>query len=519
MADGTPVGFGGTGGGGTGGDDSDSFTNTEIEAANGRALGLSAAVAASWNTEVQRATANYNHVLSSGQSLGQGKQGWPRLSKVAKYDNLALGQGARPAVIDNGSPAIAGFSPVGGSTFQPLVARVQDVATGAYIADVDVADLTPGDFADADDEPEGETHLETAVNFARKQWLQYHGIESDTARRFIASACGVGGRSIAALSKGASPNLYKRVTDAIEIAYGLAQAEGKTYRIPAFCWLQGEANNATVKDTYKAALKAYRDDVHADILALTGQSPPPAFITYQTNGVYTSDVASLGVQMAQLECAEEEDNWYLATPSYAFTDRGGHLDANGYRWMGAQIGKVLHKVVTLGQDWKPLSPQRMRWRGREILMEFHVPEPPLVFESCYVGTNASSFPTKGFQPFVGGVAATVSEIAIVGDAVVRIVLADAIDGSPEVRMRYAGSATFSGNGNLRDSDPTVADEDYVYDPASGQLAGANIAAWSMSPIRCGTGASLSTKPLTPADPLTLRSKPNGNDYSRPPGGL
>jgi hypothetical protein len=48
--------------------------------------------------------------------------------------------------------------------------------------------------------------------------------------------------------------------------------------------------------------------------------------------------------------------WYLAAPAYPVTDKGGHFDPNGSRWLGLQMGKVFYETVVLRRRWKPLSP-------------------------------------------------------------------------------------------------------------------------------------------------------------------
>ncbi len=52
--------------------------------------------------------------------------------------------------------------------------------------------------------------------------------------------------------------------------------------------------------------------------------------------------------MAQWEASVEIPGLFLAAPCYPVTDKGGHLDANGYRWLGAQFGKAMHAVLDLG---------------------------------------------------------------------------------------------------------------------------------------------------------------------------
>ena len=64
------------------------------------------------------------------------------------------------------------------------------------------------------------------------------------------------------------------------------------------------------------------------------------------------------------------------------TDRGGHLDANGYRWFGEMLGKVYYQTKVQGKTFKPLQPTEiMREKlPNQVRIKYHVPVPPLVFD-------------------------------------------------------------------------------------------------------------------------------------------
>lgn len=438
---------------------------------NAENLSASLAVRGEFNTEVQRPTAKYNHYPSYGQSLMSGFEGWPALSKTSRnVGALMLGNSNRPAGASSSS-----YTPLGGSTLNPLAAVVQSISGATILTDVEVAALTPGDGN------EGESPDVGAMNFARKQFLQYFGVAQDTSRLFVTSNAAVAGRSIEQLSKGASPELYNRLIQATQAVKAIAVAESASYCIPAIFFMQGEYNynsfsgSDTTKEGYKSKLKAQSELWKSDLaVGVAGQTAPPAIITYQTGASYTSDTNDLAIGMAQWELSEEERNWYMATPIYPYTDKGGHLDPNGYRWVGMQLGKVLHRVSTLGQNWKPLSPRGMTIEGREILIDFHVPCPPLVFADPYVILAPTSYTDKGFRVLdaLGTIAITSVEIA--ADTIVRITLGRDVSGA--VKVQYASKTASNGNGNLRDSDDTVASENYEYQAGTGQYAGADIAA-------------------------------------------
>ena len=456
--------------GGFGGALGAAFGAATIAEHNSRNLAYSALLRSEFNSEVQRPVCKYNHILTTGQSLSTGQEGWPALSKSPQNGNLMFGDSVRPAL-----GGAAAFVPAGGAALKPMKAVVRDASTAALLTDAQVAALPAGS------QNEGESSDVGAVNYARKMFLQTYGLAADPSRLFVASNCGVSGRTIEALSKGSSPELYVRVTQAAQGVKTIANAEGATYCVPAIFFMQGEWNYVTTyggddtKAGYKAKLKKYRADIVADVcVGIAGQSAPPAFITYQTGASYTTDTNDLAIGQAQLELSEEERNWYLATPAYPYTDKGGHLDANGYRWLGMQLGKVFHRVVTLGQNWRPLSPRAITASGREVLIDFHVPHPPLVFDSPYVTLAATTYASKGFKVIDSSGVVPVVAVEIVADTVVRITLSRETVGA--VKVQYADKTVHNGNGNLRDSDPSVASENYEYTAGTGQYPESNIAA-------------------------------------------
>ncbi|CAN7332488.1 hypothetical protein LJR143_001683 [Pseudoxanthomonas sp. LjRoot143] len=446
------------------------FSQAEINALNAVAHSSVRNALAEFNTEVARPVWDYNHFIMYGQSLSTGQEGWPALSKVGRHGNLMLGNCSRPL-----SGSSAGWTSVGGvDVLQPLVAAVQDGA-GAVMSDAAVAALAPGA------QNLGEDPLVEMVNFAKHQHNLRLMVVNDTAHTFVGTSCGVSGKTIEQLGKGAAPELYLRMTEASSKVSLLASGQGKSYGVVGVAFLQGEYNyvtdfgGATSKAAYKANLSDLYDDIEADVVnAIAGQSAPPLFVTYQTGAAYTRDADGLSIGMAQWELSQERRNWVLACPVYPYTDKGGHMDANGYRWIGAQFGKVWHRVVALGQDWKPLSPISAIKRSREILISFHVPVAPLTFDLPYVQTTATDFPFKGFEVLDVNGNVTISSIAIIADSVVKIALAEDTDGT--VQVRYAGKDANNGHGCLRDSDPTVADASYVYEEGTGQYPAANIPA-------------------------------------------
>jgi hypothetical protein len=157
----------------------------------------------------------------------------------------------------------------------------------------------------------------------------------------------------------------------------------------------------------------------------------------------------------------------MVGPVYPYPDVNGHLDANGYRWYGELIGKVIYKTQVLGEKFAPLQPvklSRVEGNPNQIRIQYYVPVPPLVFDTH----TLLEMKDLGFELKVNNETKTITNIAIDDDCVV---LTSNADLTGTVQISYAGvnttlKGTFPdynarGNGNLRDSDDYGAFFTYV----------------------------------------------------------
>lgn len=442
----------------------------EISARAAAAQARSAELVATANHTAARPVWQFNHVIAYGQSLASGWEGWPALSVTPRHDSLMIGDS-----VNGTKESGATWVPAGEAAFRPLVATVMSNGSkGELLGDAAVAALKPGTAA------LGETVLEGALDFWRGRQLALRSTRGGDgfAGQFVASSCGVGGRSIEQLSLGATPPLFDRPRMAAQAGKRLADAAGGSYGVTALLWLQGEGNSVGTSCTadrgeYVRLSATLQADFNREIVAgIAMQDRSPAVFTHQVSGLYVRDANAMSIPMAQLDCAYGLPNWYLAAPAYPVTEKGGHLDPNGYRWLGQQFGKVMHKVLDLGEGWKPLHPLHATWRGTHVLVDFHVPHPPLAFSPCYVRTRPASFADGGFSVTDDDGRIAVRAAAVVADVCVLLVLERAPGANPT--LWYGGQAGHGGYGNLRDSDPTEASAVYEYRDGSGQYPGANI---------------------------------------------
>jgi len=406
---------------------------------NAENLAASAKVKKEGGGIVPGLTNDYNHIVFYGQSLSVGADSKQLLSTTPKEGNYMI------------SKAVA-FTGEKDAKFEPLVSGPK-----------------------ADSEPP----VVGTVNHLRK--LYSDAFPADSAKHgLVGSSLGVSGRSVEQLSKGGKAKHYDRVVNAINASKAAADLEKKSYGIAAICWMQGESNYSPggdwtpTKEGYKEKLLKLRADLNEEVAkGIAGQKEAPAFVMYQTGAAYSNDTNFLSIGMAQWEIAQEVPGVYMATPIYPYVDYGGHLTANGYRWVGAQFGKVLDKILVKGEDWKPLSPRSVKRDGRKITIDYHVPEPPLVFAAPYIGRKLSEIPPdKGFLLYDSSGIVDIESIRIVNDTIVEIIAKRDFDG--DAYVRYAGKTKYDGNGFLRDSDSTVAEDVYVFDPTTAQLPDENL---------------------------------------------
>ena len=124
--------------------------------------------------------------------------------------------------------------------------------------------------------------------------------------------------------------------------------------------------------------------------------------------------------------------------------------------------------MILGKDWQPLEPVSVERDGKTITIHFHVPVPPLVWETSFQPPHQSDDAWKqgnGFEINTSaGDKVTITSAEISGD---KVIITCATDPGPDARVGYAMIAEgahakmmtpYSGTfrwGLLRDSDPFV----------------------------------------------------------------
>lgn len=353
--------------------------------------------------------ADIAHVLSYGQSLSVGiGTGTTPLTTTQRFDNLRF---------------------VGG-------VRRQDTAEPASYAS-----LVPLIETAGGEESACETPIGGATDMVKERIASENGITySQQSYQLLGSAPGKGAATIAELSKPGT--LYSRFTNDVTYGYARAQALGKTYKVPAFFWTQGESDGATTN--YASLLSTLRGNVDADVKAITGQSDDVWCICYQT---------PRPAQALRFNAAMVLDSKIrIACPIYQLPSSDTvHLTATSSKIYGAYLGVAYKRLVIDGIDWKPMMPTTALRQGKVVDLKFNHHGTGLVFDTTAVPIQSN----YGFYLFdASNTPITISSVTITQWNTLRIVAATTIPSGAKLRYGFTdptiGAAGYA-RGNLRDN--------------------------------------------------------------------
>ncbi|HBQ6047861.1 TPA: hypothetical protein SI469_002515 [Escherichia coli] len=409
----------------------------------------------------QMPTADINIYIVYGQSFSVGTNSQVPLSVLNMFGNLMLGNSPRGSNYVSGTTSDQ-FGPVGNSNLNNLI----------EVRQLDDGTLSPssGSF--------GETPLSGWLNFGKLLHNQRLMVDNDSTRIFAGACCGVGGKTIAQLSKGATPNFYNHVITALQAIKSAADAAGKTSRFCGFMWMQGENDGSTAYDAYMTALNTLYNNICTDGMAIFGQTLPPHWYNYQLGGTYTSDSNSMAVSRALLDFCD--NNPGLATfvnpvghlPKPVNPDgNDNHMFANSYRWFGCDAGKVMD-LVQRGCGRPVFRMREAIFREDTVNIAFSVPVPPVKFTPGYVGNVATSFADKGFtiKDAQGVLHGSDLTVTLASDVVVKIVASRKLVAPVSI---WLGDKTYhSGVHNIADSDDSLST--YKWELVTGSPAAESI---------------------------------------------
>lgn len=377
------------------------------------------------------------HPAQWGWSVGLGDTFLGRTLGLRMMGNSLHGNSA------SGGPWVQ----MGSAAFNTMIGTVRGTGDGTLL------DASAQAALDPTASNLGQTIAETAL--ATLSWLRLRraGLASDTSR-FIAYAAGMSGKSIAELSKGTSPDYYRRLADGATIAKSIATGLGEAIREGGLIYLQGEQDGSlgTAPATWKTAFRQFRSDHHADttlgVFGQTGEPQVPVYIQ-QICGAGIISPGGLDIANAQLDLALEDGGPILVS-GYRGSSKGLHFDVNTTAWRGMQLGVRMFEHQVLGKVPFPFSPYSVETKGNQMLVTFLVPEPPIQFLDTYSGYTAAQPPNKGLFPSDATGDLTVTDVSIVASSTLLITCNRAFGVSPALDYGRR-TAPIIGAGNIYDS--------------------------------------------------------------------
>jgi hypothetical protein len=403
---------------------------------------------------------DWNGIVGTGQSLSVGAEGTPAGGAQQRFNNLKLSLGA--AGVPPFDPAHAALSLV------PLVEPIRAYATtypSAYPKNI---------------------YGETPHTAMADQISTLFQAAADGDYVSVHTVVGESGQAMRYLRKGATETVSGNQSQGRAFAATLfeaaaikrlADAAGKTYGVGAIVITHGEADAGS--PTYEDELIQLWSDYNEDIQKITGQTRSiPLFVSQQHSVPTEAGSRSASTQAQWHAGVERPGDVVCSGPKYQYPYAPDHvhLTAKGYELLGEKVGQIYFEKVARGGDWQPLQPTRVERSGREITVHFHVPVPPLVWDTAMPAPHQTAYTEwkdgRGFEVWSGDTRIAIRGVEIAGNTV-KITCAGDLPASG-VWVGYA--ATSDGTqmeggttrwGLLRDSDPFVGSVTGVAQPNYG----------------------------------------------------
>jgi hypothetical protein len=390
---------------------------------------------------------DWNGIVGTGQSLSVGAQASQATLTTQPFKNLKLSLGSLKLTVppyNADDPALS---------VAPLVEPIRAEATtypSAYPLNI-----------------YGETPHTAMGSQISDLYQRDAGGEYATVHTVV----GENGQPMRTINKSATPtatlgHAYAATLFEATALTRLAKAAGKTYGVAAIILTHGESDAGST--AYGADMYQLYKDYNTDISAITGQKTPMILITTQQQTSPGDNTTTASLVAEWKAGVDHPTEIVCAGPKYQYEYAADHLHlvARGYDQLGEKYGEVYYERVVLGRAWRPLEPLSAVRSATVITVSFHVPVPPLAWDSRvpapHQTTHAGWAKGRGFEVADDTGEIAIDQVAIAGDSV-AITLAKEPMGKNLV-VRYALTQDGSGNngglaigriGQLRDSDPLV----------------------------------------------------------------
>ncbi len=395
------------------------------------------------------------YLPSYGQSLAQGVDALPVATTSQIYDSLMFVGG----VVANANNTLSGSEVY--ASLVPLVEQVWSITPSSpnYLTLYNLIGSTNT----------GETPLSGALETIKGLMIRENNVHpSDRSYVFVGSSPAQGGKPIVLLSKGSFP--YNLLLSEVVAAKGFAQAQGKTFGVPAVTWTQGEGDAVslpglvyeTPTSVYAAALTNLFNDLNTDIKAITGQTKDVQFIMYQTfGGIATYGPPAFHIAVAQLQVAQTLPNAHVATPAYPlqnYVSYDVHLSSTGSKQLGGYYGKWFKRIVVDGNTaFKALEPSDSSFKtaGNVVSITLPLDQTPIMIDTTNYTSQTGALPNYGFQLTDASGAAVPISVAITGSDTIQVTASESIQTGFTLTYGASPDGVHGGWGNIRDNQGTI----------------------------------------------------------------
>ena len=254
---------------------------------------------------------------------------------------------------------------------------------------------------------------------------------------------------------------YVKFIKEIAYAYEKAREKGWEFSVPAICWMQGESDIVEYPNTdYKELFHQLYNDFNYDIKNITHQKDDIRIISYQSCVITKGErykpnyfhATEPRTPQAQMELIRDDTLIWASGPTYPyhFVREALHIDAIGQKCIGtlaaiSALGIVHHETSFVG-----LMPLNIILSDNQIRIPFHVPSPPLCFDTISI----KKIENFGFNVINKDNTDIISNISINQDTIIINCKESPINCKIRYGINggYLKSGCMSGpRGNLRDS--------------------------------------------------------------------
>lgn len=266
---------------------------------------------------------------------------------------------------------------------------------------------------------------------------------------------------------------YNKFIDEIATAYDKAKERGWEFYVPAVCWMQGESDIVDYTDyDYKERFHQMYHDMNTDIKNVTHQKEDIRMISYQCSTITKGekykfndyDGTECRTPTAQMEIIRDDSLIWASGPTYPydFVNESLHIDAVGQKSIGALAAKSALGILRHQKRITGLLPLSYEVNGNDIRIRYHVPCPPLCFDTI----NVSKAENYGFNVIRKDNSDIVSNVTIAQDTVV----VHCVESPKGCKLRYGVNGVYwmggrhqGARGNLCDSQVHLPNWSLIFD--------------------------------------------------------